>query len=428
MRNKFIILFTIFLFCFTITNFGQKLVNSPYSRFNIGSMEPAGSFKSQGMGGVGISMRDNSSIFFTNPASYSSLDTNSFVFDFGLDYSVNKLSDGTSSYSSDDMNFDHLILGFPLANGWGVALGLVPLSNGYYKVRDVVRATDPGYDPAVGEYGSSHEGEGGFTNFFIGSGIKLNKYFSAGINMTVMFGQIKRTNQFDFVDVYNVYNNNSTERLQLGGINFDYGLQYSAPLKNKHFFNAGVSLTTGKHFNSEYENYLFRYTISGSTDTMSYTSDHSKSTFLPGTFRAGISVGKLNKLTAALDFIATNWSESVIPGSSGYATDTKKILFGLEYTPDKTSNYSYLKRMDYRLGGHTGGNYLVIKGERVKEVGVSFGIGIPMRRSLSKTNLFFDYSKRSGSGTNTLPVENFYTVGASINLYDGFWFIKRKYD
>ena len=166
MRNKLIILSTIFLFSFTITNFGQKLVNSPYSRFNIGSMEPAGSFKSQGMGGLSISLRDNGSIFFTNPASYSSLDTNSFVFDFGLDYSVNKLSDGTSHYSSDDMNFDHLIIGFPLANGWGLAFGLVPLSNGYYKVSDIVRATDPGYDPAVGEYGSSHSGDGGFYQFF----------------------------------------------------------------------------------------------------------------------------------------------------------------------------------------------------------------------------------------------------------------------
>ena len=50
------------------------------------------------MGGIGIgtSLRDNSSIFFSNPASYSSLDTNSFVFDFGLDYSKNILSDNVS--------------------------------------------------------------------------------------------------------------------------------------------------------------------------------------------------------------------------------------------------------------------------------------------------------------------------------------------
>ncbi|MDO9340493.1 MAG: hypothetical protein Q7T72_08210, partial [Bacteroidales bacterium] len=170
MRHKLIIVTFISLFSFAFTATGQKLVNSPYSRFNIGTLEPAGSFRSLGMGGIGTSLRDNSSIYFSNPASYSSLDTNSFVFDFGLDYSINILSDGVSSFSSDDMNFDHLLLGFPVAKGWGVAAGIVPLSNGYYKLSESVLKNDPEYDPIVGEYSSYHAGDGGFTNFFLGTG------------------------------------------------------------------------------------------------------------------------------------------------------------------------------------------------------------------------------------------------------------------
>ena len=34
------------MFSFTILSSGQKLLNSPYSRFNLGSIEPTGSFKS----------------------------------------------------------------------------------------------------------------------------------------------------------------------------------------------------------------------------------------------------------------------------------------------------------------------------------------------------------------------------------------------
>ena len=75
MQNKLIIVIFISLFSFAYTANGQKHINSPYSRFNIGTLEPAGSFRSLGMGGVGTAMRDNSSIYFTNPASYSSLDT-----------------------------------------------------------------------------------------------------------------------------------------------------------------------------------------------------------------------------------------------------------------------------------------------------------------------------------------------------------------
>jgi hypothetical protein len=58
---------------------GQKLVNSPYSRFNLGMLEPTASFRSAGMGGISAALRDNTSVSYANAASYSSLDTNSFI-------------------------------------------------------------------------------------------------------------------------------------------------------------------------------------------------------------------------------------------------------------------------------------------------------------------------------------------------------------
>ncbi|MBA4323167.1 MAG: hypothetical protein C0408_10160, partial [Odoribacter sp.] len=134
MQNKLITISFILLFTLTFSAKGQKLVNSPYSRFNIGSLDASGSIRSLGMGGTGVAMKDNSSIYFVNPASYSGIDTTSFLFDFGMDYSINVINDGTNNYQSDDMNFDHLIIGFPLARGWGMAAGLVPVSNGYYSI------------------------------------------------------------------------------------------------------------------------------------------------------------------------------------------------------------------------------------------------------------------------------------------------------
>jgi hypothetical protein len=140
----------------------------------------------------------------------------------------------------------------------------------------------------------------------------------------------------------------------------------------------------------------------------------------------GISFGKKNKFTVGLDYVETKWSKAKIPGSSGYAADTKSFLFGLEYIPDKYSNYSYLKRIEYRLGGHIGDNYLIINGEQLEEYGASVGIGIPMK-FLSKINLFFDLTRKNGSSINNLHSENYYTAGISLNLYDR-WFLKRKYD
>ena len=83
--------------------------------------------------------------------------------------------------------------------------------------------------------------------------------------------------------------------------------------------------------------------------------------------------------------------------------------------------------MEYRVGGHIEDTYLVIDGESVRQFGVSIGFGIPMRRSLSKTNFFFDYSRRYGSDISKLHREDIFSAGVSLNLYD-FWFLKRKYE
>jgi hypothetical protein len=43
-------------------------------------------------------------------------------------------------------------MGFPIKKGWGVAVGIVPLSNGYYRIKESVLKDSPKYDPTVGVY------------------------------------------------------------------------------------------------------------------------------------------------------------------------------------------------------------------------------------------------------------------------------------
>ena len=116
---------------------------------------------------------------------------------------------------------------------------------------------------------------------------------------------------------------------------FDLGMQYTASLKNNYFLNIGASLTSGNNYSSKYNQLSMKYTAYSVNDTISYVSDNSAKTFIPGTFRLGVSFGKKNKFTSGIDYIATKWSSSKIPGSVGYAADTKTLLFGAEYIPDK---------------------------------------------------------------------------------------------
>lgn len=425
MRNRFAAVLMFLILSSSFVTYGQKLVNSPYARFNLGIIEPSGSFRSQGMGGVGTALRDNSTLYYTNPASYSSIDSNSFIFDFGIDYGINILSDGSDRHKSDDINFDHMLLGFPILKGLGVGLGITTYSNGYYSISDAIGEDDPGYDPITGGYIETHAGKGGITRFFIGSGIRMFKYFSAGVNLNLLFGTLSRTNQFDFTSYYNSYNNNSSENLELSGLNLDYGLQFELPLKKDYFIMAGASMGSGKKYKTNFEAISYRYNYYGTTDTITWSANASKS-FIPGSIRTGLSFGQKNKFTAAFDYGMTKWSESTLSGSEGYLADTRSMQFGVEYIPEKFSNFSFLKRIEYRLGAHMDDNYLLLNGEQVKELGISFGLGVPMRRSFSKVNFFIDYTRRSGSGS-LMHTENYFSMGASLNLYDT-WFQKRRYN
>ena len=415
------------MFSIAFTATAQKQIDSPFSRFNIGSLQTQGSFRSLSMGGTGIAMRDNSSIYYSNPASYSSLDTISFLFDFGIDYGRNYISGTSSKFSSDDINFNHLVMGFPLAKGWGFVVGVVPYSSGYYNITDYVTASSTNYDPIIGEYSVFHSGDGGITKFFAGTGIKIGKQLSLGVNLNYLSGQLSRTNQFIFTDLNNAFHNNSSEKLELKGFGIDFGLQYSVPLKNKYFLNFGASLSSANNYSSNYNELSLKYTAFDLSDTISYTSNKYTKTFIPATISFGVSFGKLNKFTTGIDYIATKWSASKIPGSTGYAADTKKVLFGAEFIPDKFSNYSFLSRIEYRIGAHAGNNYLIINGEQIKEYGASVGIGIPLRKTYSKANLFLDYTRKTGISSSSLRREDYMTMGISLNLYDS-WFMKRKYD
>jgi hypothetical protein len=183
----------------------------------------------------------------------------------------------------------------------------------------------------------------------------------------------------------------------------------------------------GGNFKTNYENLSYRYTAYGSNDTLTYVSDDSTRSFIPGTLRAGIALGKKDKFTAGIDFVTTRWSKAKIPGANGYMADTRNLLIGVEFIPSRFDNFSYLKRMEYRIGAHIGNNYLILDGNQIQEYGLTAGLGFPMRRSLNKTNIFFDYTNKSGSIKNVTHTEDFFTLGVSLNFYDFTWFRKKKY-
>jgi len=316
------------------------------------------------------------------------------------------------------------MMGFPIMKGWGVTAAILPYTNGAY---------DIGYSSegsgVTGSIYENHNGTGGYQKALIGTGIRPLPYVSVGANLFYMFGEVTRINDFIFTGDNNYFNTRKQASSALRGIGFDASVQFILELPDNRFINAGVTYTPAFDLNTDNEDFTFRYsnvqTSSLALDTLSFSSVSTTSR-MPQSVRAGFSLGKVDKLTAGADIVYTRWSKGSFPGTYGTYTDALSLHAGAEYIPEKYSNYSFFDRVEYRIGCRYGESYTLFAGDEVKEYGITFGTGIPMRRSRSRISLAVDLSTRGGS-TGEIPRETRISVGASLNLYD-YWFLKRKYD
>jgi hypothetical protein len=407
---------------------GQKEISSPYARYGIGNLAPQGTFRTLAMGGISSGIRNSLTLNYLTPASYSSIDTASFIFDFGLDYGLTHLKEGDLTYYSQDINFSHLMLGFPIKKGWGFAAGIVPFSDGFYTITDksVPEGSGTGSSDDILE---SHRGSGGYHKAYLGTAYNFLSFFSAGINAIVIFGEITRYNDFVFTTDNNYFNTRDKSTNYMTGIGYEASVQFMAPLSENRFFNAGLTFTPQFRLQTTNEDLIIRYsnvqTSSFAFDTLYQALTDTISHF-PRSIRGGVSFGKTDKLTIGADILYSYWSEASLPGNYGTYANTLSLSGGAEYIPDKFSNYSFFDRMEYRIGGHYDESYALYNGNKIKGYGITFGAGIPLRKSRSRISLYVDLSSRGNPGDN-LPKESTLSVGVSLNLYD-YWFLKAKYD
>jgi hypothetical protein len=341
-----------------------------------------------------------------------------------MDYGVIRLRDDDQTYYSQDLNFSHLMLGFPIMKGWGVAAAIVPYSNGSYSI--VQLSSDNGGADNMLE---RHNGSGGYQKALIGTGFKPMKYISAGVNMFFIFGEITRINDFIFTDDNNYFNTRKLESSAMNGIGLDASLQFMAPLSKNRYINAGITYTPGTNLHTTNQDLVLRYsniqTSLLSRDTLS-NSTLTTTSRIPQTIRGGIAFGQNDKFTTGVDVIYTAWSQASLPGAYGTYTDVISLHAGAEYIPNKFSNYGFFNRIEYRIGCRYGESYAQYEGQNLKEFGITFGTGIPLRRSRSRISLMVDVANR-GNGDEALPQETRISIGASLNFYD-YWFLKRQYD
>ena len=130
-------------------------------------------------------------------------------------------------------------------------------------------------------------------------------------------------------------------------------------------------------------------------DTTSY-STLGKNFSLPDSWGFGVAYKWNDRLHAELDFTYQNWKKAKFTIPEGWEKSTfdnrYKVAAGLQYEPNPRG--SYLRRVQYRVGAYATHDYLVVKGNNVREIGVTAGVGLPVPMFKTVINLGFEYKRR----------------------------------
>lgn len=428
----------VFWCCF-ISLVQAQTENSPYSRYGLGDLVPGQSIASRGMGGLSAAYFDYTSINFINPASYSKISATTL--DLGFEFATRTIragentSDPNRKFNSYSPNISYLQLAFPLKKngGWGMNLGLNPVSRINYKITTSAQKVFPEFEDTVG-INTLYEGTGGAYEAHIGTGFNVLKGLSVGFNFGYIFGTkdySTRTNVVDTIAYY--YKSNHQRKTHYGGIHLNGGLQYMVKLNKTNFLRLGAygSLQRNLNANADYTVHTFEYATSGATDTLDIAyseKDISGTVKYPASYGAGIIWDKPGKFMVGLDYATDKWSSYRFYEGKDMVQDSWEVRFGAQIAP--RIGKTYWSNVSWRAGFTWGQDYIYVNQTDLPKWSVSAGAALPMRKpaytnQFSVINILFEYGNR-GNKDNALR-ENFFRFGVGLALTD-IWFLKRKYD
>lgn len=418
-----------FLLFFTLSSgiiFSQISTNSPYSRFGLGNLNNSSSADQLGMGGSSVVYNNPDVINFNNPATYSSFKAKSFLFTTSLNSSASRFTTTNNIQYENNTSFSKIALGFPVNQYISVSSGLLPFSNVGYQLD--YNDTENFLEDTVS---ISSIGNGGLSKYYLGASVKLHKTLSVGVNASYLFGGLSRNKTADFNNS-SIFNVSSVNRTNITGVSFETGLLFNTDLSEDNNISFGLTYNHNANLNA-------RRTLLGTTYELNNSLLVIKDTFqnevengtivLPSKLSAGMMYTSEKWLLLA-NYSSQNWSDYSLTFGEEREDDNLEnsvcVSSGLQYTPEFNSVTKYWKRINYRMGARYDKTYLSLKDLQLTEKSLSFGLGLPVKRSNSFYNIGMEVGKQ-GTTQDKLIQERFvrFTFGVT---FKGLWFVKRKYD
>ena len=243
-------LINICLFCiFAMTAMAQSGSNSPYTRYGFGQLSDQSFGNSKAMGGIAYGLRNGLHINAANPASYSAVDSLTFLFDAGMSLQNTNFNENGVKTNAKNSTVDYIAMQFRLWKRMGMTLGFLPYSIVGYNMSktQTVSNSEDQYGDTTTQL-MSYSGDGGLQQVFVGLGYKLFNNFSIGANFSYLYGEISHVSRLTFSNA-NAYSSVLADKLEINDYKVDLGLQYTQKLGKKHTVNLGAVYSLGHDLN-----------------------------------------------------------------------------------------------------------------------------------------------------------------------------------
>ena len=429
-------IFYIILALFSANSFSQGSA-SPYSFYGIGSLNFNGTTENRAMGRLSI-LTDSIHMNFRNPASFTGNDLKAFNNEGRLvkftvsvgNTDINFKTDNTTGKST-TTSFDYLGLSVPMGK-FGMGFGLMPHSSVGYKLESL------DVDNLI-KY--KYSGKGGLNKVLLGFAYQFSESLAAGVNFDYNFGNIQN-NAVEFLYDVNLdpldYHSREANRSDLSGFSYNLGLTFKPMISDLIQLHSAFTYAPNYNLNSK-NNRTFSSIVINSIGEefpinnidVNLESLGLKKTNLsmPSKTSIGLGIGKLRKwfIGTEYTFVKTSvFKSDLINIDNSSYEDASTISLGGFFIPEYSSFNSNLKRFVYRSGIYFEKTGLIINNQSIKELGITFGLGVPVGSMFSNLNFALEVGKRGTTDAN-LVEEKFMNLKMSLSLNDR-WFVKRKYN
>lgn len=406
----------------------QSGTNSPYSQYGLGVLSDQSQGFNRGMNGLALGLRHSNQVNFLNPASYSSVDSLTMIFDVGLSGQITNFNENGTKLNANNSDFEYAVAAFRLFPKIGVSFGLVPFTNVGYSYSNTSKVGS-----STTTSTESFSGSGGIHQAYIGAGWNFLEGFSIGANFSYLWGSYDKYVSITNSDAY-VNTVVKTYSATVSSYKLDLGLQWQKELTKDNLLTVGLTYGIGHKLGAD--------ATSTTTNTNSQTgvSDEATHTVanglsIPDMFGAGVSFTHKNNLTVGADYTLQKWGGLDFPetdsktgeylAKSGLLKDRHKLTVGGEWVPNAMSR-NFFNRVHYRIGASYATPYIKVNGkDGPKEYSVSAGFGIPIMNSYNNRSILNISGQWVRSSAKDLITENTFRINIGLTFNER-WFMKWK--